>query len=202
MVWRTARRSSARTPVDSVLHTAADGLKEREAHQRRGGDGELGSGRERTQQRLQRDDADEECQRDRGARSTVYEGAVDQKIDVIEAVSQYRDTNRDRRRDEGNAVREVADRAIGSGNASRKAQATEHHAADEPLELLALGALGSACPVPQCAAGEDQGEQPDDRGHERQRNNGALRELDGRGILDAGEIPERPSSKGQKRPTS
>ena len=53
--------------------------------------------------------------------------------------------------------------------------------------------------MPECAAGEEQGEEPDDRGEERQRNSGALREQDTRRILDSGEIPKWPWREGQKR---
>ena len=102
-----------KAPVDRALHTASDGLEERIRDQCCNGDRELRSGSKRTEHSLKSHDAPEKHRRDRGGRRAVDQSAVDEQVNVVEAIAKYRDANRDRRRREASADSNVGEGSVG-----------------------------------------------------------------------------------------
>ena len=83
--------------IDDALHPGAERLGERDARERRDRHRDLGSARERAERRLKQDDAREERHRDAHGRRAVHERAIDEDVDVVEAVAEDSDPDHHRR---------------------------------------------------------------------------------------------------------
>src|SRR5437868_5056892 len=125
--------------VDRGLDAPEDGLEQREAQERRYGDGELGSTGERTQRGLQDDDAGEERDRDRRGRRAIHERPIDENVDVVQVIAEHRERDGERHDLKRTDEEELPDLALLlQASARREAQDEDADAEGEGLHLLAL----------------------------------------------------------------
>src|SRR6266480_7088088 len=123
--------------VNDALDPRPERLEQRDARECGAGDSDLGSRGEWSKECLQHDDAAKERTTDQCGRSAVDQRPVDEDIDVVKAVAEHSDSDRDRH----SHMRDIDESAPWAGEAARSHYITEGDkrcGVDEELKLLPL----------------------------------------------------------------
>src|SRR5918993_4353365 len=139
---RSVVLAAVEAAVDEGLYTMPDGVEERRDQERRSHDRELGPlSRKHYQGPLQQGDAAEVQEDEHGGQDRVDKRAVDNDVDVVEAVLEYRKGHRRRYREETDQEQRAPHRGpVERGPDARNDHGEREHgdAVGDPLDLLAL----------------------------------------------------------------